>query len=51
MPIYATRLTLGLIELKLKEHGLLRETELIEIDSDSNLKFGEIECNLFQNKP
>ena len=24
MPIYATRLTLGLIELKLKEHGLLK---------------------------
>ena len=24
MPIYATRLTLGLIELRLKEHGLLR---------------------------
>ena len=24
MPVYATRLTLGLIELRLKEHGLLR---------------------------
>ena len=51
IPIYATRFTLGLIELKLKEHKLLRDTELFEIDSDSNLKFGEIRCILFQSKP
>ena len=27
IPIYATRLTLGLIEIKLKEHDLLRRNE------------------------
>ncbi len=48
IPIYATRFTLGLIELKLKEHKLLRDTELFEIDSDSNLKFGEIEVSFFK---
>ena len=48
IPIYATRFTLGLIELKLKEHKLLRDTELFEIDSDSNLKFGEIGVTFFK---
>jgi ribonuclease J len=48
VPVYATRFTLGLIELKLKEHKLLRETELIEIDSNSNLKFEEISVNFFK---
>lgn len=48
VPIYATRFTLGLIELKLKEHKLLRETELVEINSDSNLDFGEIGVSFFK---
>ena len=38
IPIYATNLTLGLIEIKLKEHGLLRNTKLFLIDSDSKLR-------------
>lgn len=48
VPIYATRFTLGLIEIKLKEHKLLRETELIEINSDSHLDFGEIVVSFFK---
>ncbi|MFJ7890944.1 ribonuclease J [Lysinibacillus xylanilyticus] len=48
VPIYATRFTLGLIELKLKEHKLLRETELIEIHSDSSLNFGQVDVSFFR---
>ncbi len=48
VPIYATRLTLGLIEIKLKEHGLLRDTELHLIDSNSNLSFETISCTFFK---
>ncbi|WP_404332907.1 ribonuclease J [Mesobacillus maritimus] len=48
VPVYATRFTLGLIELKLKEHKLLRETELNEIDSNSSLSFDKMKVNFFK---
>ncbi|WP_407272118.1 ribonuclease J [Radiobacillus sp. PE A8.2] len=48
VPVYATRFTLGLIELKLKEHRILRETELVEINSDSELDFRDIRVNFFK---
>ncbi|OLO37950.1 ribonuclease J [Alkalihalophilus pseudofirmus] len=48
VPIYATRFTLGLIELKLKEHKLLRETELFEVNASSNINFDKIDVNFFK---
>ncbi len=48
VPVYATRFTLGLIELKLKEHKLLRETDLIEIHADSALHLGQIDISFFR---
>ncbi|RSK27675.1 ribonuclease J [Bacillus sp. HMF5848] len=48
VPVYATRFTLGLIELKLREHKILRETELIEVDSKANLDFGDINVEFFK---
>lgn len=48
MPIYATRLTLGLIEIKLKEHGLLRDSSLNAIDADSVLEFGQMHASFFR---
>ncbi|RUL47889.1 ribonuclease J [Lysinibacillus antri] len=48
VPVYATRFTLGLIELKLREHKILRESTLIEIHSKSELDFGEIKVNFFR---
>ncbi|WEG19071.1 ribonuclease J [Alkalihalophilus pseudofirmus] len=48
VPVYATRFTLGLIELKLTEHKILRETELIEIQADSVITFEEIKIEFFK---
>lgn len=48
IPVYATRFTLGLIELKLEEHKLLRDTELVEIDSNSKLNFGKMDIDFFR---
>jgi ribonuclease J len=48
MPVYATRLTLGLIQLRLKEHGLLRSTELVLVTADSDLEFGKVRLTFFK---
>jgi ribonuclease J len=48
VPIYATRFTLGLVELKLDEHRLKRDTKLITIDSDSKLEFGKVQVSFFR---
>ncbi|MEK8130357.1 ribonuclease J [Paenibacillus filicis] len=48
MPIYATRLTLGLIRVKLKEHGLLGSAKLHEIDSSTILEFGGVSVSFFR---
>ncbi|ULO09832.1 ribonuclease J [Paenibacillus sp. 19GGS1-52] len=47
IPIYASRLTLGLIENKLKEHGILRQTSLHCINAESSLKLGAISITFF----
>lgn len=48
VPIYATNFTLGLIELKLTEHMLLRDSQLSRIDSNSNLRFGSMNITFFK---
>jgi ribonuclease J len=48
MPIYATRLTLGLIEGKLKEHGLLGNTQLNQIHSEAQITFGSVDISFFR---
>jgi ribonuclease J len=47
IPIYATKFTLGLIELKLEEHRLTRDTTLMTIDESSNLQLGSIGLSFF----
>ncbi|WP_336785167.1 ribonuclease J [Paenibacillus sp. MMO-177] len=47
MPIYATRLTLGLIKGKLKEHGLLGSTTLHQIEPQSEITLGKVPVSFF----
>lgn len=48
VPIYASRFTLGLIEMKLKEHKLLRDAKLIEINTESEMAFGVLRLSFFK---
>ncbi len=47
VPVYATRLTRGLIEVKLREHKLLDKTELITIAAGGHVPFGEMTFEFF----
>ncbi|MDR0952348.1 MAG: ribonuclease J [Oscillospiraceae bacterium] len=39
-PIYATRLTAGLIEIKLQEHGLLETTKIVTLEAGESFRAG-----------
>ncbi|MGM9619506.1 MAG: ribonuclease J [Oscillospiraceae bacterium] len=41
MPIYCTRLTAGLIRLKLEEHGLLATTKIITVEAGDTIRAGK----------
>ena len=41
IPIYATKLTCGLIKGKLEEHHLLRSTKLVEVEQGQTIKLGK----------
>lgn len=47
MPIYGTRLTLGLLESKLREAKIFKQANLIEINGDSELKLGIFNISFF----
>jgi len=49
MPIYATKLTIGLIENKLEEHKLLRQTKLITVNQGETIKFGKIQVEFIRS--
>ncbi|MCD1257760.1 ribonuclease J [Paenibacillus athensensis] len=48
VPVYGTKLTLGLVETKLKEANLLGETKRILINADSVLNLGTITASFFK---
>ena len=43
LPIYCTRLTAGLIKLKLNEHGLTASTKLITVEAGQTVKAGKFQ--------
>lgn len=46
VPVYATKLTIGLIKCKLEEHGLLNSTKLVEIKPRDNITLGAFNIEL-----
>lgn len=40
VPVYGTRFTLGLVECKLKEHGLLSASQLVRVKQGDRIKLG-----------
>ena len=42
MPVYGTKLTIGLVESKLKEHDMLSKTNLIPISPGESIKFNKL---------
>ncbi|WP_442789488.1 ribonuclease J [Paenibacillus sp. CAA11] len=47
VPVYGAQLTLGLIKIKLKEHGILRDAMLHVINADSTVDCGAIRATFF----
>lgn len=42
VPVYGTKLTIGIVETKLKEHGLLASTELIKVKPKDIIKLDSV---------
>jgi len=40
VPVYSTRLTLGLLQYKLEEHGLLKSTKLVNVEPGETVEIG-----------
>ncbi len=49
IPIYATKLTVGLIENKLEEHKLLAYTKLITVEQGRTINFGNIKVEFIRS--
>ena len=48
VPVYATKLTIGLIEFKLKEAGILGQCKLQQIDNQSEVRLGSMKATFFK---
>lgn len=48
VPVYGTRLTLGILESKLAEHKLLGERDLVTVEAGTVLKMGVFKCEFIR---
>ena len=48
VPIYATKLTVGLIKNKLEEHGLLRSTKIYEVEQGTTIDLGKMKVEFIR---
>ncbi len=49
IPIYATRLTVGLIKNKLEEHGLLKSTKMNIVNQGETINFGKMQVEFIRS--
>lgn len=49
VPIYGTRLTLGIVEIKLKEHGLLNSSELHAVEPGNTVELENFKVEFIRN--
>ena len=49
IPIYATKLTVGLIKNKLEEHKLLSSTKLVTVEQGQTINFGSIKVEFIRS--
>lgn len=48
VPVYGTKLTMGLVEGKLKEAGIFANTKRVVIDGDSEVQLGSLKVSFFR---
>ena len=48
VPIYATKLTVGLIRNKLEEHGLLKSTKMYEVEQGTTIDLGKMKVEFIR---
>ncbi len=49
VPVYGTRLTLGIVQTKLKEHGILKDSQLIEFKPGDTFNMGDLKIEAIKN--